>query len=152
MKSLPNISTSPVEEHTNHYTSQEKSVHLANQPVDQLVPVAMVTTLDKMPSLLPQTPTGVAQFERPQEIVGLFKVGAHRKNLVNQIFHTDDPVFPQLFLNNGVFRERYSLMLNFAVASLVDELPSAFEIGIAVGVREREGGSEGGRERDLGAT
>ena len=73
-----------------------------------------------MPRLLPISSTGVAQFERPEEIVSLFEMRAHSNDLVQQIFHADDSKFPESFFNDRVVGERDSLVFDFSVASLVD--------------------------------
>ena len=99
---------------------QSDSVHSADQLIDQLLSVTVVTTLNKMPCLLSEPATSVTQLEWPQEIISLLEMRAHCDDLVKQIFDADDPVLPESLLNDGVVGERDSLVLHFAIASLVD--------------------------------
>ena len=58
-------------------------VHSPYELVDEDFPVAVVTTLNEVPCLLPEATTSRAELERPQEIVGLLEVWAHREDLVD---------------------------------------------------------------------
>ena len=71
------------------------SVHSPNQPVDQHLPVAMITSLNKVPGLLPVAPQGAAELEGPEEIVRLLEVRPHSVDLVNEVLHADDAILPK---------------------------------------------------------
>lgn len=70
--------------------------------VDQLLSVAMVTTLDEMPRLLSVSSAGVAQFEGPEEVVSLLEMRAHRDDLVKKIFDANYSKFTEGFLNDCI--------------------------------------------------
>ena len=114
------------------------SVHLAHQLVYQLLPVAVVTALYEMPRLLPVPSTGIAEFERPEEVVCLLEAGPHGDYLVEEVLHADNAVFPEGFLDDSIVSERDTLVLDLTVASLVDELSCSLHRGIPG--RESEGG------------
>ena len=76
--------------------------HLPQELVDLVLPVAEVSTLDKVVSLLPPSTGGVVQLEGPQEVGGVLEVGSDGQDLVDQILHTDDSHLAQLGLNNLV--------------------------------------------------
>ena len=62
----------------------------------------MVTTLDEMPRLLAVSSAGIAQFERPKEVISLLEMGAHRDDLVKKILDADYSKFTEGFLNDCV--------------------------------------------------
>lgn len=55
----------------------------------------MVTALNEMPGLLAKPSPGTAQLERPEEVVGLLEMRAHSVDLVDQVLHANDAVFPK---------------------------------------------------------
>lgn len=68
-------------------------VHLVHPPdevVDELLAVAVVTTLDEVVALLAVAVAGWAEFEGPEEVRGLLEVFACGEDLMDQILHTDD--------------------------------------------------------------
>lgn len=81
----------------------------------------------------PEPPRGIAQLKRPQEITRLLEIRAHGKNLMDQILHAHDPEFAQILLDDLVVRQGDTLLVDFAVAALVDEFAHGFERGVAVG-------------------
>ena len=96
-----------------------------------------------MPRLLTETAAGVAQLERPEEVVCFLEVWSDRHDLVEEILHADDPTLAKGLLYDGVVREGNSLVLDLAIATLVDELTSC----LYTRVTEREGEGEGEREK-----
>ena len=115
-------------------TSRHHLVHLPDQRIDVILPIAQITTLDVMLEL-PGTEAarGVAQLEGPEEIAGLLEVGSHGEDLVDEIFHAHDAVLTQARLDQSVVGQGNALLVDLAVATLVDELSHRLEIRIAVG-------------------
>lgn len=84
-------------------------------------------------ALAPPT-SRVAQLERPQKVARLLEVRADRCDLVDQVLHAEDIVFPELVLDHGVGGEGEALVLDFAVSALVDEFADGFQVRLAEGV------------------
>ena len=102
LKTLSNQSTKtmPRPQNTSQNSQQivffnQFSVHSLDELVDEILAVAMVTTLDEVPGLLSVATSGIAQLERPKEVVGLFEVRAHRDYLVDEVLNTDDTKLAQ---------------------------------------------------------
>lgn len=109
-------------------------VHLPDQSVDVLLPVAKITTLDEVLELPRAEATGwVTQLEGPEEVAGLLEVGADGVDLVDEVLHADDAMLAQFLLDDRVVGERDALLVDLAVATLVDELAHRFEVRVAVG-------------------
>lgn len=99
-----------------------------------ILAVTSVTTLDEMLELASvESTSGVGELEGPQEVAGLLEVGANSVDLVDQILHTDDAVLSEVVLDKLVVAERDALLVDLSVATLVDELANALEVGVAVG-------------------
>ena len=80
--------------------------HLSQQLVNSLLSITSITTLDKMLEFSRPPSTGrITQLERPQKVVRLLEIGSNRENLMNQILHTLDPLFPQSLSNEGIIRQ-----------------------------------------------
>ena len=109
-------------------------VHLADESVDVLLTVTSVTTLDEVLDLAGVEATvGVGQLEGPDEVVGLFEVGANGVDLVDQVFHADNAVLAEVLLNELVVGKGNALLVDLSVATLVDELTDGLEVGVTVG-------------------
>lgn len=110
-------------------------VHLFDESVDVLLPVAQVTALHKVQELArPESTGGVGKLERPQEVAGLLEVGANREDLMDQILHADDAVATEVLLDDGVVSEWDALLLRaLGVSALVDKLTNGLEVRVAVG-------------------
>lgn len=107
-------------------------VHLANQFVDLVCAVARVAAFDKVQDLLlAEATVGIAQLEWPQEVAGLLKVRANRVDFVDQIFNANDAELTKRLFDNGVVRERDTLLVNLAVTTLVDQFADRLEVGRA---------------------
>ncbi len=111
-----------------------KLVHLPDELVDTLLTVAQVAALDEMLELPRPKPAGwVAQLERPQKVARLLEVRADSDDLMDQILHAHDPIFPQVILDDLVVGEGDALLVDLAVAALVDEGADGLEVRVAVG-------------------
>lgn len=75
----------------------------------------------------------VAQLERPQKVARLLEVRADGDNLMDQVLHAHDAVFPQVVLDDLVVGEGNALLVDLAVAALVDEGADGLEVRVAVG-------------------
>lgn len=99
-----------------------------------LLPVAHITTLNEVLELAgPEAAGGVAELEGPEEVRGLLEVRPDSVDLVDEILHADDAVLAEVLLDDGVVRQGDALAVDLAIAALVDELPDALEVGVAVG-------------------
>jgi hypothetical protein len=94
-------------------------VHLPDQLVDVVFPVAQVTSLNKVLELpLVEAAVGAVKLERPQEVRGLLEVGANGVDLVDEVLHTDHTVLLKVLLNNLVVSQRDALLVNLSVSTL----------------------------------
>lgn len=113
--------------------NQQCLVHLSNESVDVLLPVAKVTTLDEVLEFAwAEAASWVGQLEWPQEVARLLKVGTHGVDLVNQVLHADDAILAKMLLNDSIVGERKTLLVDLAITTLVDELANRLEVGVAV--------------------
>ena len=109
-------------------------VHLSDQRVDVGLPVAKVTTLDKVLELArPPAAVGVGELEGPEEVGGLLEVGADGVDLVDQVLHADNAVLGKVLLDDGVVGEGNALLVDLGVSALVDELADRLQVGVTVG-------------------
>ena len=107
-------------------------VHLADELVDVRLPVTEVTALDEVLELTcPPAARGVGELEGPEEVRRLLEVGAGGEDLVDEIFDREDVVLAKCLLDDLIVRERDTLLIDFAVATLVDELTDRFQVGLA---------------------
>lgn len=75
----------------------------------------------------------VGEFEWPEEVGGLFEVRADRVDFMDEIFNADDAVLAQGIFNDLVVRQGDSLLVDLAVASLVDEFTDGGQVRVPVG-------------------
>ena len=73
----------------------------------------------------PPTPRRIPQLKRPQEITRLLEIWPHGIDLMDQVLHTNDPKFAQMFFDDGIIGQGDALfcaqfVADFAIASLVD--------------------------------
>ncbi len=109
-------------------------VHLANELIDELLPVAEIATLDKVFKLPRTETTGrIREFEGPEEVGGLLEVGPDSENLVDEILNTKDAELAELLLDDVVVGYGQALLIDLAVAALVNELADSLEVWVAVG-------------------
>ncbi len=81
----------------------------------------------------PKPACWVAQLEWPQEVARLLEVRADGDDLMDQILHAHDAIFPQVVLDDLVVGEGDALLVDLAVAALVDEGADGLEVRVAVG-------------------
>jgi len=111
----------------------EKLVHLPNELVDVLLPIALVTALDiVLEFALSPAASGIRELERPKEVRYLFEVRPNGGDLVNKIFNRDNVVFAQLLLNDGVRGEGEALVVNLAISAFVDKLTDRLQVRLAI--------------------
>lgn len=109
-------------------------IHLLDQSIDLLLPISQIATLDKVLELpRSESAGGIAQLERPEKVARLFKVWPNGDDLVHQVLHADDTEFTQLLLDDLVIGESDALLVDLAVAALVDEVAYRFDARVAVG-------------------
>ena len=107
-------------------------VHLADELVDVGLPVTEVTALDEVLELpCPPAASGVRELEWPEEVRRLLEVGAGGVDLVHEILDGEDVVLAEGLLNDGVVGEGDALLVNLAVAALVDKLADRLQVGLA---------------------
>ena len=108
-------------------------IHLLDQGIDLILTIAQIAAFNEMLELAGAKAAGwVAQLEGPEEVAGLLEVGADGEDLVDQVFHADDAVFAQVVLDQLVVREGDALLIDLAVAALVNEVAYRFDRGEAV--------------------
>ena len=76
---------------------------------------------------------GVRELERPEEVGGLLEVGANGEDFVDEVFHGEDVVFAKCLFDDTVAGKRNALLVDLAVATLVDEFTNGLEVRLAVG-------------------
>lgn len=112
----------------------ENLVHLSDQSVDVVLTVTRVTTLDEVLDLAGvEATSGVGELEGPEEVVDLLEVGTDGIDLVDQVLHADNAVLAEVLLDDLVVGEGDTLLVDLAVAALVDKLTDALEVGITEG-------------------
>lgn len=101
-----------------------------------------------------ETAGGRREFEGPQEVGRLLKVGTNSEDLVDQVFNRNDSILAELLLNEGVvglgrqavgqiehkcnFKNTFAtyqgdpLLIDLSVATLVDQLADGLEVGFTV--------------------
>ena len=84
---------------------------------------------------LPLSPAtvGVGELEGPEEVGGLLEVGANGEDFVDEVFHGEDVVFAKCLFDDTVAGKRNALLVDLAVATLVDEFTNGLEVRLAVG-------------------
>ena len=92
-----------------------------NNRVDELASVSPVSSSVEGMSFVLVSTSWSSKFEWPEEVVGLFEMGTNCVNFIDKILNTGDVVFTQIFFNNFVIGKRKSLLVDFAVSSLVNE-------------------------------
>ena len=99
-----------------------------------LLPITQITTLNEVLELPRMPPTGgIAQLERPEEVVRLLEVGPNGKDLVDQVLHAHDAILAEVVFDKLVVGERDALLVDLAVATLIDKFADRLEGGVAVG-------------------
>ena len=81
----------------------------------------------------PETTSRAAKLEGPEEVGSLLEVRSDGIDLVDQVLHADDAKLAEVLFDDGVVGKRDPLLVDLAVAALVDELADGFEVGVSVG-------------------
>ena len=79
----------------------------------------------------PPAASGVRELEWPEEVGRLLEVGAGGVDLVHEILDGEDVVLAEGLLNDGVVGEGDALLVDLAVAALVDKLTDRLQVGLA---------------------
>jgi len=112
------------EEPTKSFTQPKTSpnlVHLADELVDVSLTVTEVATLNVVLEFTcPPAASRVGELKWPEEVVHLLEVRANSEDLMDKILNGKDIVLAERVLNHGVVREGDTLLVDFAVAALVD--------------------------------
>ena len=104
-------------------------VHPSNKPLDLVFPVASVSTFYKMGGLF-HSPSWRRQFKGPQEVVCRFETFSNGIDLMNQILRADDSVFPKRPSNQCIVCQGSSLLVHFAITTLVDQFIYRLQIWV----------------------
>jgi len=107
------------------------SNHSVQQLVDLVLPISVVSALDKVIGLLGESSERVAQFERPQEVGHLLEVWSDCPDLVDDVLNADDVVLAQVFLNDVIVGDGNTLALLFGESTFVNELSNGLLAGVA---------------------
>lgn len=75
-----------------------------------------------MGGLLSPSASGCVQFERPQEVRGVFESAADGEDFVDEIFDANDVRPLQLLFDDGVRRDRDALVVDFGKTAFVHQL------------------------------
>ena len=105
-------------------------VHFANKLIDLVLSVSMVTTLNKVRGNLAEATPGRTELHGPQAVVGFLKVLAHWVDLMDEILNADDTILAQLLLNDWIVSDGNTLFVDFAMATLVDQLSHTLQIWV----------------------
>lgn len=76
---------------------------------------------------------GRGEFKGPEEIVGNLEVRSAGSNFVDKIFNAGNSIFAEGFFDDEVAGQGYSLVVNFAVTSLIDNISDGGSGGISEG-------------------
>ena len=74
-------------------------VHPSNKPIDLVFPVASIFTFYKMGGLFLHSISWIRQFKGPQQAVCRFELLSSNTDLMNQILHADNAIFPMRLIN-----------------------------------------------------
>ncbi len=108
-------------------------IHLLDESIDLLLSIPQITPLNKVLELsCPEAPGRIRQFEWPKKVARLLEVWPHGDDLMYQILHTDDAEFAQVFLDDLVVGQGNALLVDFAIAALVDQVTNCLDGGIAI--------------------
>merc|ERR1719348_680551 len=73
----------------NSFTSSLRSVHFPYELIDEVFPVAVVSSLNEVICLHPHSPGWAAQFEGPQKVVCFLEILPHGEYFMDEIFDAD---------------------------------------------------------------
>ena len=105
-------------------------VHLSDQAIDEILSISMVAAFNKVCCFLSVSTTSAAQFKWPYKVIGFLEVLSNGKDLMDEVFHTNDAIPTKAFFNDGIVTECSSSLVNFTKSSFVDQLSYALQIRI----------------------
>ena len=76
---------------------------------------------------------GRIKLEGPQEVGGLLEVRSNSKDLMDQVFHTNDTLGSKILFNDAVAGQSGALSINLSITTLIDQFTDALEIGLTIG-------------------
>jgi hypothetical protein len=78
----------------------------------------------------------------------LLEIGASRDNLVYKIFDAEDVMFAERLLDDTIVGQRNTLLIDFAISTLVDQLTNRLQIRLAGKVKTlgRNNQTSGGKQ------
>lgn len=100
-------------------TSNIALVHLPDQLVDLLFPVAQVTAFDEVLKLpLAEAACWAVELKRPQKVGRRLEVWSNGADLMDEVLHTDHAVLSEVLFNDLVVGQRKALLVNLSVTTL----------------------------------
>ena len=105
-------------------------VNPSNKPVDLVFPVGSISTFYKMGGLFLHSTSWKRQFKGPQEVACFFEMFSNGIDLINQILHADDSIFPKRPSNQCVVCQGNSLLVHFAITTLADQFIYRLQIQV----------------------
>lgn len=112
------------------YSATEELDHFLDKSVNVVTLITDCSVFAKMDQLLLSAVSfswGV-QFEWPQEIGGFLEIRTSSKDLMNEVFHANNILATNNFLNDGVGAEGNSLTIDFTKSALVYQLSNRFKV------------------------
>lgn len=112
-----------------HPMPTNASVHLLDQGIDVLIPVAKITALDEVLEFpRPEASRRVGELEGPQEVTGLLEVRPDSIYFVDQVLHAQDTQFAEVLLDYGVVGQRDALLVAVGVVNMHSHIMRAHVI------------------------
>ena len=105
-------------------------VHPSNKPLDLVFPIASISIFYKMGGLFLHSTSWRRQFKGPQEVVCFFETFSNGIDLMNQILHADESIFPKRLSNQCVVCQGNSLFVDFAITTLIDQFIYRLQIWV----------------------
>lgn len=101
-----------------------------HEGVDELLAVAVVTSLHEVGELVLPASGGGVQLEGPQPVGDHLEVLADGEDLMHNVLDTDDSLVAKSLLNQGVVSDGDALLLDLGESTLVDELLDCLQVGV----------------------
>lgn len=106
---------------------------MSDKLIDESLSVSSVSSFDVVLEFAGTEPSSrVAKLEWPKEVAGLLKVGANAEDLMDKIFNRDDTILTKRGFDQGIVGERDALLVDFPIATLVNQLADALEVGFTI--------------------
>ena len=101
-----------------------------HEGVDELLAVAVVTSLHEVGELVLPSSSGGVQLEGPQPVGDHLEVVADGEDLMHNVLDTDDSLVAKSLLNQGVVSDGDALLLDLSESTLVHELLDGLQVGV----------------------